>query len=60
MAARTIPGTHNQKISAQTVANSLSEIGVRPLYLVYMQRFLFALVNVVQISLIKIEEVQIF
>ena len=41
--ARTIPQTHNPRISAQTVTNHLREIGERPLYLFYMRRFFLAL-----------------
>ena len=36
MIASTNPGTHNQRISAQTVTNSLREIGERPPYTMYV------------------------
>ena len=36
MIASTIPRTHNQRISAQTVTNSLREIGENPPYTMYV------------------------
>ena len=36
MIARTNPGTHNPRISAQTVTNRLQEIGERPPYTMYV------------------------
>ena len=33
--ARTTPGTHNPRISAQTVTHCLREIGERPPYTMY-------------------------
>ena len=36
MIATTTPGTHNSRISAQTVTNSLREIGERPPYTMYV------------------------
>ena len=36
MIASTIPGTHNPKISAQTVTKRLREIGERPPYTMYV------------------------
>ena len=36
MIARTTPGTHNPRISAQTVTNRLQEIGERPPYTMYV------------------------
>ena len=50
MIARTTPGTHNPRISAQTVTHRLQEIGERPPYIqcmLYMRRFFFGLVYVV-------------
>ena len=46
MIARTTPGTHNPRISAQTETNRLREIGERSPYTmyVYMRRFFFGLV----------------
>ena len=35
MRARTTPGTHNPRISAQTVTHCLREIGERPPYTMY-------------------------
>ena len=35
MTASTTPGTHNPRISAQTVTNCLREIGERPPYTMY-------------------------
>ena len=34
--ARTTPGTHNSRISAQTVTHRLREIGERPPYTMYV------------------------
>ena len=36
MIARTTPGTHNPRISAQTVTHRLREIGERPPYTMYV------------------------
>ena len=36
MIARTTPGAHNPRISAQTVINRLREIGERPPYTMYV------------------------
>ena len=36
MIARTTPGTHNPRISAQTVIHRLREIGKRPPYTMYV------------------------
>ena len=36
MVARTTPGTHNPRISAQTVTHRLREIGERPPYTMYV------------------------
>ena len=36
MIARTTPGTHNPRISAQTVTNSLREFVERPPYTMYV------------------------
>ena len=36
MIARTTPGTHNPRISAQTETNRLREIGERSLYTMYV------------------------
>ena len=36
MIASTTPGTHNLRISAQTVTNCLREIGERPQYKMYV------------------------
>ena len=36
MIASTTPGTHNPRISAQTVTNRLREIGERPPYTMYV------------------------
>ena len=36
MITSTSPGTHNPRISAQTVANRLREIGERPPYTIYV------------------------
>ena len=36
MIARTTPGTHNPRISAQTVANRLRKIVERPPYTMYV------------------------
>ena len=36
MIASTTPGTHNPRISAQTVTNHLREIGERPPYIMYV------------------------
>ena len=46
MIARTTPGTHYPRISAQTVTNRLREIGERPPYTMYVlyAAFLFGLV----------------
>ena len=46
MIARTIPGTHNPRISAQTMTHRLREIGERPPYtsMFYMRRFSIGLV----------------
>ena len=46
MIASTTPGTHNPRISAQTVINRLREIGERPPIqcMFYMRRFFFGLV----------------
>ena len=43
MIASTTTGTHNPRISTQTVTNRLREIGERPPYTmyVYMRRFFF-------------------
>ena len=36
MIASTTPGTHNPRLSAQTVTNRLREIGERPRYTMYV------------------------
>ena len=48
MIAKTTPVTHNPRISTQTVANLLREIGERPPHTMYvfMRRFFFGLVYV--------------
>ena len=48
MIARTTPGTHNPRISAQIVINHLREIGERPPYTMYVlyAAFLFGLVHI--------------
>ena len=44
MIARTTPGTHNPRISTQTVTHRLREIGERPPYTMYVLYFFFGLV----------------
>ena len=50
MIASTTPGTHNLRISAQTVTNRLREIGDPPpphiKCMFYMRRFFFGLVYI--------------
>ena len=48
MIARTTPGTHVPRISAQTVSHCLREIGERPPYTMYVlyAAFLFGLVYI--------------
>ena len=49
MIARTTPGTHNPRFSAQTETNRLREIGERPTYIqcmFYVRRFFFGLVYI--------------
>ena len=51
MIARTTPGTHNPRISAENVTNRLKEIGERPPYphiqcMFYMRGFFFGLVYI--------------